>query len=183
MKITNISLLSVQLLIMGMASLSFALTASAKSACVRSQEGKVLCGELIDNPNPSRKQTTNTDKIIESAAGVDFTLEGCKKLKTGVSCSISMYNSTEFDKKMSWGFFLGQNSLIDSNGNEYLTQAIKLGNSRNSSATIPPKTAVKANIFFRPNGELGNYIKILKISPIIEGNRKVELVFRDFKLI
>jgi hypothetical protein len=177
----NISLATIQAFLLGVISLTYTLPTSAEQACVRNQEGKLVCGEFVNKKSPTESNSSDNKMQVRNQLGIDFGLEGCKKSKAGLHCSLSIYNSTDFDKQMGWNIFMGNNVLIDSEGHQYTTQAIKFGNI-NRDATLPPKTTMKAQVFFRPSNGLSSYIRVLQIAPIIESNNNIRLTFRDFRV-
>jgi hypothetical protein len=158
-----------------------AMPSFAKQACVRIQNGKLICGELEDRKNDGNSKPSNKKVATQSKMGLDFTLEGCKKDKAGLYCSISIYNSTDFDKQLAWDFNIKNGFLIDSESRQYKTAIVKMGNVRyHENAILPPKATVTAQIFFKPSNGLSNYIRVLTIAPNIEGNNDVRMTFRDF---
>jgi hypothetical protein len=93
--------------------------AFSKKACIKNSLGKIHCGELQTLiKQPDKKFPTEYKKIVKTKSGVDFILNGCKNYNTALVCSISVYNSTEYDKHVNYGNYFVF-SIIDSEGNEY----------------------------------------------------------------
>jgi hypothetical protein len=171
-----------QSFIFGLTSLIFTMPALAEQACVRIQNGKLICGELENKKNDGNSKPLDRKVATQSKMGLAFTLEGCKKAKAGLYCSISVYNSIDFDKKLSWTVW-PHNVLIDSESRQYTTAIVKMGNVRDhQNAILPPKATIKSQVFFRPSNGLSNYIRVLTIAPIIEGDNGIRLTFRDFNV-
>jgi hypothetical protein len=175
-----------QLFAFGLTSFIPAMPSFAEQACVRIQNGKLICGELVPKKSDASSKPSDSKVATQSQMGLDFTLEGCKKAKAGLYCSVSIYNSTDFDKQLGW---FPDNVLIDSESRQYTTSIVKLGNSNMSGAsliyygpTLPPKAKIKSQIFFRPSNGLSNYVRVLTIKPIIERNNDTRLTFRDFNV-
>jgi hypothetical protein len=169
-----------QLFAFGLTSLIPAMPSLAEQACVRIQNGKLICGELAPKKSEANSKPSNSKVAMQSKMGLDFTLEGCKKAKAGLYCSVSRYNSTDFDKKIRWSAY-PYNVLIDSESRQYTTSVEKMGNRHIAeNTTLPPKAKIKAQLFFRPSNGLSNYIKVLRIAPIIEDSHGITLTFRDF---
>jgi hypothetical protein len=175
----NVSLVTIPTFLLGTISFTYMLPTSAEQACIRNQEGKLVCGEFVNKKSPAESNPLDKKMQVRNQLGIDFALEGCKKSRAGLYCSLSIYNSTDFDKQMGWNIFMGNNVLIDSEGHRYTTQAIKFGNV-NRDATLPPKITMKAQVFFRPSNGLSSHIRVFQIAPIIEGNNNIRLTFRDF---
>jgi hypothetical protein len=179
MRLVTASFILVQSLFL---SIFISYSALSEKACVKSELGKVVCGELVPNknslnnsPSPSQRMTVTTQ------SGVNFTLNGCSKSRTGISCAINIYNSTDFDKEVVYNFF-GVHSIIDSEGNEYKTSTFAIGNKRLAKATLPPKLTIKSQIFFKPTGSFNNFVRILRIYPQIDRGLKFDVTFRDFSI-
>jgi hypothetical protein len=153
----------------------------AEKACVKSESGKVVCGELVPKKPSSINDPSLKQKItIKTQSGVDFTLNGCSKSRDRLICLINIYNSTDFDKRVLYG---GYFTIIDNEGNTYQTPDYSIGNRYQSEAILPPKSTTKSQVFFKPNGPLNNYVRLLKGQPRIDdqysGN---DVIFRDFKV-
>jgi hypothetical protein len=171
-----------QLFAFGLTSLIPAMPSLAEQACVRIQNGKLICGELAPKKSDTNSKPSNSKVAKQSKIGIDFTFEGCKKARAGLYCSVSIYNSTDFDKLIRWSNFTGSTVLIDSESREYSTTTVTMGNRNGyTNTTLPPKATINAQIFFRPSNGLSNYIRIFKIGTIVENN-EVKLTFRDFNV-
>jgi hypothetical protein len=78
-----------QLFAFGLTSLIPAMPSLAEQACVRIQNGKLICGELAPKKSDANSKPSNSKVATQSQMGLDFTLEGCKKAKAGLYCSVS----------------------------------------------------------------------------------------------
>lgn len=176
-KITNFLL--TQIVLLNVITLK---TAFAEQACVKNSLGKVVCGELVPKKNSSTSSPSPEQKMtIKTQSGLSFTLNGCSKSRAGLSCSIAIYNSTDFDKVVAYNSYYGY-SIIDSEGNEYkATSDSSIGNKSWGHTVLPPKLTIKSQLFFRPNGPLTNYGRILSLYPQID-NRNFNVTFRDFQI-
>lgn len=172
-----------QAFIFGLTSLFSTMPSLAEQACVRLQNGKIVCGELEKKKNDRNNKPLDRKVATQSKMGLDFTLESCKKKRDGLYCLISTYNSTDFDKRLAWTPW-PHNILIDSESRQYTTSIAKMSNVYDyQTATLPPKATIKSQVFFRPNNGLSNFIRVLTIAPIIEGDNGIRLTFRDFNAI
>lgn len=158
-------------------SLAFCLPVFSKQVCIKNSLDKKACGELIPNTDSSVNSPPDPNMTIRTKAGLNFTLKNCRKSREGLNCFIDVYNSTDFDKKMSIARQY-PHFIINSEVNEYSAHTT-LGNNRTVFATMPPKSKIESQIFIRPNGLPTDSIRILKISPIIE-NSVIDVTFRDF---
>jgi hypothetical protein len=190
----NLPLTLAQASIIFASSICFISPVSAKEACVRNTNAEIVCGELVNEKPPTNNQPNK--KTVNTKSGVDFTLEGCKKSREGLLCSVSVYNSTDYDKDFRiYANWLPEQPeyrsiIIDSEGNEYAATLSGIGSELSpkpgigggfSNATFPPKLKRTALLLFRPNGRLSDYIKILKIKFEVEKAR-YQITFRDFKV-
>jgi hypothetical protein len=145
-------------LIFGLISFTYEMPSLAEQACIRSPNGKIICGEVVKKESTSNSKPSNNKVNTQSKMGLDFTLEGCKKARAGLYCSISVYNSSDFDKRLSWTTW-PHNILIDSESRQYATEVVKMGNVyAHSTATLPPKATIN------------------------EGDNGVRLTFHDFNI-
>jgi hypothetical protein len=166
--------------------------AIAEKACIKVASGKLVCGELV--PKNKKTAPASIKKAPVNPSGVDLTLDGCTKSREGLLCSISVYNSTDYDKRFRiYADWLPEQAqyksiIIDSEGNQYAATLSGLGSELGpkpgigggfSNATLPPKLKMKSLLLFRPNGRLNDYIRILKVSVDVEG-RQYFHTFRDF---
>jgi hypothetical protein len=163
-----------------LSALIFCPPASAEQACVKTPLGKIVCGEL----QPKKESATTTSRseqkqVVKTKSGIEFTLNGCKKSNAGLSCSISIYNSTDYDKRVNYTY-AGGYSIIDSEGNKYASSVVSIGN-QGLYATLPPKLTIKSYVVFQPNGKLTNRIRSLNVNPWVESN-EFNVTFRDFNV-
>lgn len=175
----NNSLILIQVFLFAATLLIYTLPVSAKQACIRSKNENVTCGELIE---PNRfSAPVDSSKTIKTKSGINFTLEGCQKISTGVICSILVYNSTDYDKKI----LLHDSTetfLIDSEGSQYRMRVRNFSQPNASyPALLPLKATKKAQLFSRPSGNLTNYIRVLQVHTVIEGNN-LKFTFRDINI-
>jgi hypothetical protein len=170
------------------------LPAFAEKACVKNSLGKVVCGDIINGKKAATQKSNSKKKAKINPSGVDLKLEGCTKSTEGLLCSLTIYNSTDYDKRFKiYANWLPEMSeyrsiLIDSEGNEYAATLSGMGSTLGprpgigggfSQATLPPKLKTKALLLFRPNGRLSDFIRTLKVSVEVE-NRRYYHTFRDF---
>jgi hypothetical protein len=107
-------------------------------------------------------------------------LERCRKGRAGVMCSLSAYNSTDYDKTFMYSGGHDDTFIIDSEANKYPVERTS-NPSYNIMITLPPKTTKKLSLLFRPTGKLTNDIKVLQMSTKIE-KVFVKSSFRDIKI-
>jgi hypothetical protein len=184
MKVANAGVLLIQLLILGFLVPSPVLS---EKACVKNASGKVVCGDLIPNKKTSTTPSLVNRKTQTNLSGVDLILEGCIKSREGLLCSLTIYNSTDYDKDFriyyNWVY---KSSLIDGEGNEYAASQGAIGSKEGlggvaGPVTLPPKLKMKSQLLFRPNGRLDDYIRILKIEFAVE-RKRYQTMFRDFQV-
>jgi hypothetical protein len=110
-----------------------------------------------------------------SKQGVDFTLEGCQKSSKGLLCSLSVTNTSEFDRDVyiPSGNFI---SIIDSEGNSYRGAELRIANSH-ERVLLPPNVKAPLKLLFQPNGPLTDQIKLLEINLYGQGSSVMQ--FRD----
>jgi hypothetical protein len=170
-----------QIAILTITLFGYVLPSSAKEGCVRSQNGNTTCGELVEK-NISSKVNKKT---IRTKSGVNFTLEGCRKSDVGLVCLVSVFNSTDYDKRVRISPAYGS-KIIDSEGNEYKLRKVDYGingtNRGDQIITMPPKLTIKTQLLFIPSGRLTDYIRILQIEPDIEQKFIGKVIFRDFNV-
>jgi hypothetical protein len=155
--------------------------ALAETACIKSPAGKVICGELVPKQESPNTAPSSQTMVFKTKSGLDFTLNGCSKSRDGLSCSISIYNSTDFDKKVGYNTYYTY-SIIDSEGNEYkATRDSSIGNKSWGGTILPPKLKIRSQLFFKPNGPLSDFVRVLKFNPSVD-NRTLEVTFRDFRI-
>ncbi len=179
----NISLLLAQLFVFTTTILSFVLPSLGKEVCVRNIAGKIICGEVVNKQKSTSVNSYINRRTQKNQSGVDLTFEGCEKSRDGLLCSISVYNSTDYDKTFKlYGAWAYRSSLIDSEGNEYIAQRVALGSKWDLggiiNASLPPKLKIRSQLLFRPSGRLSNYIRVLNVRFDVEG-KGFNTVFRD----
>jgi hypothetical protein len=139
-----------QAFIFGLTSLIPAMPSLAKQACVRIQNGQVICGEQVPNNTPVTNKPSE-QKSVQTRSGISFTLNGCQKSNVGLICAIAVQNTTDYDKRVRISTY--QSTLMDSEGNQYKA-------SSNSAlariTTLPPKLTIATKLLFRPSGNLFN---------------------------
>jgi hypothetical protein len=121
-----------------------------------------------------QQQVESQQQTQRSKQGIDFTLEGCQKSSKGLLCSLSVTNTSEFDRAVlipSPAFV----SIIDSEGNKYLGAGLRIANEP-TRALLPPRVKAPLRILFQPSGTLTNQIKLLEIKL---GLRDSVIQFRD----
>ncbi len=162
-----------QAFIFGLTAFIPAMPALAKQACVRIQDGQVICGEPVPNNTPSTNKPSE-QKSVQTRSGISFTLNGCQKSRIGLICAIAVQNTTDYDKRVR--IFAYQSTLMDSEGNQYKASS---NSTLAQITTLPPKLTMTTKLLFRPSGNLNNYIRVLKIGMDIE-QRSGNVIFRDF---
>jgi hypothetical protein len=170
--------------------------ALSEKVCVKSTSGKVICGELVPKKKKAPAPASGKKKAPVNPSGVDLTLEGCVKSREGLMCSITVYNSTDYDKNFRiYADWLPENPqyksiIIDSEGNQYAAIISGIGSQLGpkpgigggfSNATLPPKIKMSARLLFRPSGRLTDNIRVFKISFEVESKQYFQ-TFRDFSV-
>lgn len=185
MKHKILSIAIAQPLILVLCAIAQSDRAFAQEVCVRNPPGNIVCGELVPDdflqPQSGESPSESTERTIKTESGLFFTLDGCSRSNAGLTCGISVYNSTDFDKTLSYQNFVIYRA-IDDRGNTYkATRDTSIANGNFTASLIPPKATVKSQLVFKPDGDLSNFIRILSLSPTID-NRSYEVTFRDFPI-
>lgn len=159
----------------------------SEKACVKSATGKVVCGDLVPKGKTLTTPSMGNKKTQTNSSGVNLTLGGCTKSREGLLCSITIYNSTDYDKDFRVYYnWLYKSSLIDSESNEYAASQSVVASKEGLGGVagpiiLPPKAKVESQLLFRPSGRLNDYIRILKIEFAVE-RKRYQAIFRDFKV-
>jgi hypothetical protein len=157
MKNTFLFLISASL--WGASAFASASSALAEEACVRSENGRVVCGTIVDEA--AGEGTSDTEpQVIQHSSGINFTLEGCFTTASSLDCSIEMYNSSDFDQVVRLFPTSPYYVLTDSEGNQYRADMWRFSNGQRM-ATIPPATPMKAQVSFVPSNGLSDRVSSL----------------------
>ena len=104
--------------------LEFNHIAMAQRACVRTDAGRVVCGNLVREDNQQRTAISNSSQVFE-ANGIKFELQRCVRSGKAVNCDVLITNLGDKDEE----FYLFTNSsrLIAVSGDEFPATQVNVG--------------------------------------------------------
>ena len=138
--------------------------ALAQRACVRTDAGKVVCGNLIrtnsgaTTPKPNQRQSLRVEDKYYS-----FELQSCDRSDDNIKCYFMITNTRNANKNLS---LTRPSRIITASGEEI--RAIKTQVGQSSSATLIPGVPMKAILVF------GNVPRQVSNLPVLEINYRGE---------
>ena len=162
--------------ILGINILSLPVGVAAKEACVKAPSGDVVCGELVAKP-PKSNQTAK-DETIDSQVheqGVTVELKSCLKgARNTASCTFVLKSQEDLNFTI---YADGYAKLVDSAGNEYSSDKVKVGNRTGASVMLPMSKGATYRSVFNFVGVPASLSQVVLLQ--IAGNYGHLLKFRD----
>ena len=139
--------------------------AIAEQACVRTNAGQRVCGELLP------KEGGNVAQKIEST-GFTFELQGCRRSGDDVSCNILITNVGDSDTICSLN---NSSRIISTSGEEFAATKVQVGQ---GSSRLIRGVPVKAVLSFRNTPSRVSNLAVLEVSyeypPISNKERSIQ---------
>ncbi len=121
---------------LGLTTVSLPVMAAPQEACVKTSAGDVVCGTPVPKP-PKSNQPGNDETIDTQVHGEGITLElkSCVKgARNTVSCTLVLRSPQDQNFTL---YTARYSKLVDSAGNEYNSDKVKVGNRTGESLTLP----------------------------------------------
>jgi hypothetical protein len=125
----------VTLCVLGITTVSLPVMAAPQEACVKTSAGDVVCGTPV--PKPLKSNQPGNDETIDTQVhedGVTAELKSCVKgARNTVSCTFVLKSPRD----LTFGVgAVGYAKLVDSAGNEYSSDKVKVGNRTGGAVAV-----------------------------------------------
>lgn len=136
----------------------------AQRACVRTDAGRVVCGNLVREDNRQKAPNSNSSPVFE-ANGIRFALQQCLRRGNNVNCDVLMTNLENKDKEIY--FSITQSRLIAVSGDQFSAEEVYIGGKRNVSyvgTKLVSQIPLKATISFKETPQSVTNLGLVEIS-------------------
>jgi hypothetical protein len=113
---------------LGISILSLPVSAAPKEACVKTESGDVVCGQLVPKPASNTPTRVDNDETMQTQTRgrVTWDLKSCVRKQKNVRCTFSLIPTTQ--DAGGYAIYLTRTitKLVDSAGNEYFANRIQI---------------------------------------------------------
>ena len=133
--------------------LSFNYSAIAQKACVRTDAGNTVCGDLVQTNGTSTTPALNLPQkpMQVQDNSFNFELQSCDRSGSSINCNLSVKNIGNINSQLTLNIFETPSRIITISGEEIRPSALQLGRNKASGRSSISRVAARLNPNFPLN--------------------------------